>query len=71
MRLKKKDRETRVFSYRENTEGVFKTKSREKTRQDRGKYSQQLVYKQVPQMGTEQGVREGKRFLMACHTSCK
>ena len=33
--------------------------------------SQQLEHKQVPQWGTEPGVRKGKRSLLACHTHCK
>ena len=45
--------------------------SREKTRQVRENWSQQLEHKQVPKCGTEQGVRKGKRALLACHTRCK
>ena len=49
-------------------QGVFEDKSREKTWQVRGIWSQQLEQKQVPQWGTEPGVRKGKRSLLACHT---
>ena len=51
--------------------GVFKVKSRVKTWQVRGIWSQQLEHKQSPKRGTEQGVQKGKRSLMACHTRCK
>ena len=45
----------------------------EKSRKDkvRGIWSQQLEHKQVPQWGTEPGVRKGKRSLLACHARCK
>ena len=43
-------------------------KSRVKTWQIRGIWSQQLEHKQVPQWGKEPGVRKGKRSLMAYHT---
>ena len=39
-------------------------KSRVKTWQNRGIWSQQLEHKQVPQWGTEPGVRKGKRSLL-------
>ena len=52
-------------------QGVFKVKSRVKTWQIRGIWSQQLEHKQVPQWGTEPGVRKGKRSLLACTTRCK
>ena len=52
-------------------QGVFEVKSRVKTMQVRGIWSQQLEHKQVPQWGTEQGVRKGKRSLLACHTCRK
>ena len=52
-------------------QGVFEVKSRVKTWQVRGIWSQQLEHKQVPQWGTEPGVRKGKRSLLACHTRCK
>ena len=52
-------------------QGVFEMKSRVKTWQVRGIWSQQLEHKQVPQWGTEPGVRKGKRFLLACHTRWK
>ena len=52
-------------------QGVFEVKSRVKTWQVRGIWSQQLEHKQVPQLGTEPGVRKGKRSLLACHTRCK
>ena len=48
--------------------GVFKVKSRVKTRQVREIWSQQLDHKQVPKSGTELGVRKGKRSPLACHT---
>ena len=51
-------------------QGVFEVKSRVKTWQVRGIWSQQLKHKQVPQWGTEPGVRKGKRSLLACHTRC-
>ena len=43
-------------------------KSRVKTWQVRGIWSQQLEHKQVPKCRTEPGVRKGKRSLLACHT---
>ena len=52
-------------------QGVFNVKSRVKTWQIRGIWSQQLEHKQVLKMGTEPGVRKGKRSLLARHTSCK
>ena len=52
-------------------QGVFDVKSRVKIWQVRGIWSQQLEHKQVPQWGTEPGVRKGKRSLLACHTRCK
>ena len=52
-------------------QGVFKVKSRVKTWQIRGIWSQQLEHKQVPKRGTESGVRKGKRSLLACHIRCK
>ena len=52
-------------------QGVFEVKSRVKACQVRGIWSQQLEHKQVPQWGTEPGVRKGKRSLLACHTRCK
>ena len=42
-----------------------------KTWQVRGIWSQQLEHKQVPNRGTEPGVRKGKRSLLASHTRCK
>ena len=44
---------------------------RVKTWQVRGILSQQFEHKQVPQWGTESGVRKGKRSQLACHTRCK
>ena len=52
-------------------QGVFEVKSRVKTWQVRGIWSKQLEHKQVPQWGTEPGVRKGKRSLLACHTRLK
>ena len=52
-------------------QGVFEVKSRVKTWQVRGIWSQQLEHKQVPKWGTEPGVRKGKRSLLASHTRCK
>ena len=46
-------------------------KSRVKTWQDRGIWSQQWEHKQVTQWGTEPGVRKGKRSLLACNALCK
>ena len=46
-------------------------KSRVKTWQVRGIWSQQLEHQQVPKWGTEPGVRKGKRSLLACHTCRK
>ena len=56
-----------VKQTRESTEGYS---SREKTRQVRENWSQQLGHKQIPK-GTKPGVRKGKRPLLACHTRCK
>ena len=52
-------------------QGVFEVKSRVKTWQVRGIWSQQLEHQQVPKWGTEPGVRKGKLSLLACHTRCK
>ena len=52
-------------------QGVFEVKSRVKTWQVRGIWSQQLEHLQVPKWGTEPGVRKGKRSLLASHTRCK
>ena len=52
-------------------QGVFEVKSRVKTWQVRGIWSQQLEHSQVPKWGTEPGVRKGKRSLLASHTRCK
>ena len=52
-------------------QGVFKVKSRVKTWQIRGIWSQQLEHKQVPKRGTEPGVRKDKRSLLASHTRYK
>ena len=49
--------------------GIFKVKSREKTRQARGNWSQ-LKHKRVAK-GTEPGLRKGKRSLLTCKTRCK
>ena len=46
-------------------------KSRVKTWQVRGIWYQQLDHKQVPQWGTEPGVRKGKRSQLECHARCK
>ena len=46
-------------------------KSRAKTLQIRGIWSQQLEHKQVPKKGTKPGVRKGKRSLLASYTRCK
>ena len=54
-----------------NYQGVFEVKSRVKTLQVRGIWSQQLEQKKVPQWGMEPDVRKGKRSLLACHTHCK
>ena len=48
-------------------QGVFEVKIRVKTWLIRGIWSQQLEHKQVPQWGTEPGVRKGKHSLLACH----
>ena len=48
-------------------QGVFEVKSRVKTWQVRGIWSQQLEHKQVPQWGTEPGVLKGKRFKFRKH----
>ena len=45
---------------------VFKVKSRNKARQVREIWSQQLEHEQVPKGGTESSVRKGKRSLLAC-----
>ena len=52
-------------------QGVFEVKSRVKTWQVRGIWSQQLEHQQVPKWGTEPGVRKGKHSLLACHTCRK
>ena len=52
-------------------QGVFKVKSRVKTWQVRGIWSQQFEHTQVPKKGTEQGVQKFKLSLLACHTRCK
>ena len=52
-------------------QGVFEVKSRAKTWQVRGIWSQQLEHQQVPKWGTEPGVRKGKRSLLASHTRRK
>ena len=52
-------------------QGVFQVKSRVKTWQVRGIWSQQLEHKHVPKRGTEPGVQKGKRSLPAGHTRCK
>ena len=52
-------------------QGVFEVKSRVKTWQVRGIWSQQLEHWQVPKWGTEPGVQKGKRSLLASHTRCK
>ena len=44
-------------------QGVFEVKSRVKTWQVRGIWSQQLEHKQVPKWGTEPGVRKGKSHM--------
>ena len=46
-------------------------KSRVKTWQVRGIWSQQLEHKQVLKRATEPGVRKGKRSLLASHALCK
>ena len=51
-------------------QGVFKVKSRGKTWQVRGIWSQQLEHKQVPKRGTEPVVLKGKRSLLSSHTRC-
>ena len=56
---------------REKYQGVFEVKSRVKTWQVRGIWSQQLEHEQVPKWGTEPGVLKGKRSLLACHIRCK
>ena len=58
------------FSYKQNREST-KAKSRVKTWQVRGIWSRQLEHKQVPQWGTEPGVKKGKLSLLACDTRCK
>ena len=50
---------------------VFKVKSRVKTWQVRGIWSQQLEHKQVTKRGKEPGVRKGKRSLLASYNRCK
>ena len=52
-------------------QGVFRVKSREKTRQVLEYWSQQLEHEQVPKSGTEPGVRNGTRSLLTCHNRCK
>ena len=49
-------------------QGVFELKSRVQTWPVRGIWSQQLEHKQVPEWGTEPGVRKGKCSLLASHT---
>ena len=49
----------------------IQVKSRVKTWQARGIWSQQLEQKHVTKRGTEPGVRKGKRSLLASHTRCK
>ena len=51
--------------------GVSTVKSRQKTRQVRENWSQQLEHKQVPKCGTEPGGRKGKRAQLACHARGK
>ena len=51
--------------------GVFKVKSRVKTWQVRGVWSQQLEHKEVPKREMEPGVRKGKYSLLASHTRRK
>ena len=63
----KRTRQAKSRKYQE----VFEVKSRVKTWQVRGIWYQQLEHKQVPQWGTEPGVRKGKRPLSTCHTRCK
>ena len=65
--FKGKCREAKSRKY----QGVFKVKSRVKTWQVWGIWSQQLEHKQVPKRGTEPGVCKGKRSLPACNTRCK
>ena len=52
-------------------QGVFKGKCRKKTCQVRRIWSQQFEHKQVPKRGTEPGVGNGERSLLACNTRCK
>ena len=52
-------------------QGVFKVKIRVKTWQVWGIWFQELEHKQFPKRGTEQGIRKGKRSLLACQTRCK
>ena len=63
LRLHEKVNSTR---YRE----IFKVKSRQKTRQVRINWSQQLKLKQVPKR-MRQGVEKGQRPLLACHIHCR
>ena len=50
---------------------VIRGEKSSKAWQVRGIWSQQLQHKQIPQWGTEPGVRKGKRSLLVCHTRCK
>ena len=61
------DGEAKSRKYR----GVIKVKSRVKTLQVRGIWSQQLEHKQVPKRGRNQVSVRGKCPLIACHTRCK
>ena len=67
MKLRSSGSEAKSRKYR----GVFKVKSRGKTRQLRENLSQQLEYKQALKRGTEPGVLKANRSLLACHTRCK
>ena len=52
--------------------GIFKVKSREKTRQVREHWSQPLDQnKNKLQKGTISGAQKGKRSLLACNIRCK
>ena len=50
---------------------VFKVKCRVETWHIRGIWSQHLEHMQVPNRGTEPGVRKSKRSLLVFHTRCK
>ena len=52
-------------------QGIFEVNSRVKAWQVRGIWFQQLEHKEVPQWGTEPGVRKIKRSLLACLTRYK